>query len=237
MAKRKLIKAQDQQALFDIPIDGDSLIRHHTLSPTDRLEIEVCRREHNRIGFAVQLCLMRYPGRALTANEMPPKAMLSYIAEQIGANPASFNLYARREETRMNHVAHLLSYLEMRSPTAEDRRVALLSAIETASTTDKGVAIANTIIVTFRERRVLLPAANMIQPMGLAARAIARRRAEAALISDLDPERPLHRTGTSSGPATGPPSDTISICTMVASRDRSSTAGFPINTATSAFCR
>jgi hypothetical protein len=191
MAKRKLIKAQDREALFDIPTDADSLIRHYSLSPTDRLEIEVRRREHNRIGFAVQLCLMRYPGRALMANEMSPKAMLSYIAEQIGANPASFGLYARREETRMNHVAHLLSYLEMRSPTAEDRRVALLSAIETASTTDKGVAIANTIIVTFRERRVLLPAANMIERMGLAARAIARRRAEAALISDLDPEK-LH---------------------------------------------
>ena len=89
----------------------------------------------------------------------------------------------------MNHVAHLLSYLETRSPTAEDRRAALLSAIETASMSDKGVAIANTIVATFRERRVLLPATNMIERMGLAARAIARRRAEAALIAELDPEK------------------------------------------------
>lgn len=188
MAKRKLLKVQDRPALFDIPTDEDSLIRHYSLSPADRLEIEVRRREHNRLGFAVQLCLMRYPGRALMANEMPPKAMLNCIAEQIGADPASFDMYARREETRMNHVAHLLGYLEMRSPKAEDRRAVLLSAIETASTTDKGVTIANTIIVTFRERRVLLPVANVIERMGLAARAIARRRAEAALISDLVPE-------------------------------------------------
>lgn len=188
MAKRKLLKVQDRSALFDIPTDEDSLIRHYSLSPADRLEIEVRRREHNRLGFAVQLCLMRYPGRTLMANEMPPTAMLNYIAEQIGADPASFDMYARREETRMNHVAHLLGYLEMRSPTAEDRRAVLLSAIETASTTDKSVTIANTIIVTFRERRVLLPVANVIERMGLAARAIARRRAEAALISDLVPE-------------------------------------------------
>lgn len=59
MAKRKLLKAQDRQALFDIPTDQDSLIRHYSLSPADRLEIEVRRREHNRLGFAVQLCLMR----------------------------------------------------------------------------------------------------------------------------------------------------------------------------------
>lgn len=189
MAKRRLLKLQDRQALFDIPTDEDSLIRHYSLSPADRLEIEVRRREHNRLGFAVQLCLMRYPGRTLMANEMPPKAMINYIAEQIGADPASFDLYARREETRMNHVAHLHRYLEMKASTTEDRRAALLAAIETASSTDQGVMIAKAIIVTFRERRVLLPVANTIERMGLAARAIARRRAEAALISDLDAEK------------------------------------------------
>ena len=188
MAKRKLLKNQDRHALFDIPTDEDSLIRHYSLSPADRLEIEVRRREHNRLGFAVQLCLMRYPGRALMANEILPEAMLNYIAEQIGADPASFDLYARREETRMNHVARLLRYLEMRAATTEDRRAALLAAIEAAAATDKGATIATAIITTFRERRVLLPAANMIERMGLAARAIARRQAEAALITDLDPE-------------------------------------------------
>ena len=73
MAKRKLLKVQDRQALFDIPTDEDSLMRHYSLSPADRLEIEVRRREHNRLGFAVQLCLMRYPGRALMANEILPE--------------------------------------------------------------------------------------------------------------------------------------------------------------------
>jgi hypothetical protein len=32
------------------------------------------------------------------ANEMPPKAMLNYIAEQIGADPASFEIWI--EETK-----------------------------------------------------------------------------------------------------------------------------------------
>ena len=67
MAKRKLLKIQDRHALFDIPTDEDSLIRRYFLSSADRLEIEVRRREHNRLGFAVQLCLMRYPGRPLLA--------------------------------------------------------------------------------------------------------------------------------------------------------------------------
>ena len=71
------------------------------------------------------------------------------------------------------------------------RRTALLAAIEAASGTDKGAMIAKAIIASFREHRVLLPAPNMIERMGLAGRAVARRRAEHALISDLDPEKLL----------------------------------------------
>ncbi|MBO9463310.1 Tn3 family transposase [Labrenzia sp. R5_0] len=188
MARRMLLKVQERQELFDIPTDEDSLIHHYSLSPADRLEIELRRREHNRLGFAIQLCVMRHLGRVLSVNEAPPKAVLNYIAEQVGADPASFERYARREETRSNHITHLLGYLGMRSAAAQDRRAALLAAMQAASATDKGLPIANAIIATFRERRVLLPVANVIERLGLLARTIARRRAEVALISDLSPE-------------------------------------------------
>ncbi|MCA0008652.1 DUF4158 domain-containing protein [Mesorhizobium sp. B264B1A] len=44
------------------------------------LENQLRRREPNQLGFAIQLCLMRYPGRPLAPNEVPPKAMLDYVA-------------------------------------------------------------------------------------------------------------------------------------------------------------
>jgi TnpA family transposase len=56
MAKRKLLKDQDRRKLVDIPVDEDNLIRHYSLSLADRLEIELRRRNHNRLGFAIQLC-------------------------------------------------------------------------------------------------------------------------------------------------------------------------------------
>lgn len=188
MARRKLLKIQDREELFGVPVDEDSLIRHYTLSPADRLEIEVRRRKHNQLGFAVQLCVMRHPGRTLMANEVPPRAMLNYVAGQLDADPDSFRFYAHREETRREHIAHLLSYLGKQTATAQDRKAALRSAIEAASETDKGMPIAHAIIAALRDRNVLLPAPDTIERLGLAARAIARRRAEAALISDLTPE-------------------------------------------------
>ncbi|EKD7602514.1 Tn3 family transposase [Agrobacterium pusense] len=189
MARRKLLHAQDRRGLFDIPTDEESLIQHYSLSPADRLEVELRRRGHNQLGFAVQLCLMRYPGRTLLPNETPPAAMLNYVAGQLNADPRLFEFYARREETRREHTAYLLGYLGMKSATAQDRRAALLAGIEAAATTDKGVTIAKAIVGSLRDRRVLLPAINTIEHLGLTGRRIARRRAESALLSGLDPEK------------------------------------------------
>ncbi len=195
MAKRKLLKDQDRRKLVDIPVDEDSLFRHYSLSPADRLEIELRRRNHNRLGFAIQLCLMRYPGRVLGAEEIPPRAMLKYVADQIGAAPEAFSLYARRKETRRDHTARLMMYLDTRSATLQDRRAALLSAIQAAATSDDGAAIVSSIVAAFRERGALLPAIDTIERIGLAGRAIARRRAETTLIKDvpLDTLRSLDR--------------------------------------------
>lgn len=170
--QRMLLKPQDRRSLFEIPTDENSLIRHYTLSSSDRFEIEIRPRAHNRLGSAVQLFLMRYPRRALLTNETLPRAILNYVAEQIEADPNSFEHYTKRQETKTNQVSYLLGYLGLLSPAAEDRRAALSAAIDTALTTDTGKPIATAIISSFRERRTLLPAANMIERIGLAARAI-----------------------------------------------------------------
>ncbi|HZH11903.1 MAG TPA: DUF4158 domain-containing protein [Microvirga sp.] len=72
--------------MLRIPDDEESLIRHHTLSPQDRLQPEVRRRSHNQLGYAVQLCIMRYPG-VLEMGEDPPAPAVSCVAEQLGIAP------------------------------------------------------------------------------------------------------------------------------------------------------
>lgn len=191
MRRRKLLKDHDRQKLFNVPSDEDNLIRHYSLSAADRLEIGLRRREHNQLCFAVQLCLMRFPGRVLAVDGSPPRAMLKYVAEQIGAEPSTFALYARREETRRDHAARLMAYLGTRTATGADRRVALMAAIQTATRSDDGVGIAEAVVASFRECGSLLPATETIERIGLAGRSIARRLAERTLIESLSPNK-LH---------------------------------------------
>ncbi|MCF1474892.1 DUF4158 domain-containing protein, partial [Agrobacterium vitis] len=99
MGRRKLLKSDERRAVFGVPTSDDGLIRHYTLSLSDRLEIQTRRRPANQLGFAVQLCLMRYPGRTLMSGESLPLATLGFIARQLDIEPHEFNLYARRQPT------------------------------------------------------------------------------------------------------------------------------------------
>ena len=49
--------------LFDPPGDQRELVRHYTLSDTDLAAIRRCRGDHTRLGHALMLCYLRYPGR------------------------------------------------------------------------------------------------------------------------------------------------------------------------------
>lgn len=185
MARRTLLKPNDRTQLFGIPSYEESLIRHYTLSAADLTEVEGRRRAHNKIGFAIQLCLMRYPGRVLQVDEIPPKAMLDYVAQQIGINSIVFQIYAEREETRREHANYLSHYVSKRPATAEDRRAALTAALHAASEIDSGFEIASAIVTALREQEVLLPALETLERIGLAARSLARRQAEERLVSEV----------------------------------------------------
>jgi TnpA family transposase len=86
VGRRRLISSTVVPALLGIATDEDSLIRHFTLDPADRLECELRRRPQNKLGFAVQLCTMRQTGRLLWDNEKPPVAVINYLADQLGTD-------------------------------------------------------------------------------------------------------------------------------------------------------
>ena len=69
------------------------------------------RGDHNRLGIAVQMCFLRFPGRALGEDERPPDRLLNFVAEQLGVSIVAWDLYSQRDETRREHLLELLSRL------------------------------------------------------------------------------------------------------------------------------
>ena len=65
MGRRALLRPDQRRRLFGAAEDEEGVIRHYSLTLMDRAEALSRRRPHNQLGFAVQLCLMRHPGRML----------------------------------------------------------------------------------------------------------------------------------------------------------------------------
>ena len=83
------------------------MVRYWLLSEKDINGINGRRREHNHLGYAVQLCLLRYPGWPLKADEPVPPNLLNYVGQQLGADTAQFTDYAKRDNTRQEHQVFL----------------------------------------------------------------------------------------------------------------------------------
>jgi TnpA family transposase len=60
-ARRVTLTDRQRDALLRLPVDQGELLRHYTLSDEDLGHIRQRRRAHNRFGFALQLCVLRFP--------------------------------------------------------------------------------------------------------------------------------------------------------------------------------
>ena len=186
MKKHEILSPQARAALFDPPNDPAAIIRHYTLSPDDLALIRRRRRDANRLGFAMHLAYQRFPGRVLGIDEIPPADILSFIASQLSIQPGIFVEYARREETRWEHLGEIQSHLRVRPFSRDDYRYVAKIATDEAVGTDHGAVIVAAMIEAIRTRGILLPAPTILERIGLAARARARKQAHKNLIEGLE---------------------------------------------------
>ena len=100
MPRRKILTDRQKVKLFALPTDEPSLLKHFMLDDFDIEQIKQRRRAHNKIGFALQLCALRYPGRSLAPGELIPAEVIEFLAAQIGVDAGELLNYPIREETR-----------------------------------------------------------------------------------------------------------------------------------------
>lgn len=84
------------------------LAQHCHLDDKDRALINSRRQDHNRLGFAVQLCTVRCLGTFLVDPIDVPSNMVAFIARQVGGyDPTCLLRYLDRKQTRHAHQAEI----------------------------------------------------------------------------------------------------------------------------------
>ena len=75
MPRRSILTLTERASLLAFPVAEAELIQHYTFSKQDLSVIYQHRGGHNRLGFAMQLCYLRYPGCALPTSAQPPESV------------------------------------------------------------------------------------------------------------------------------------------------------------------
>ena len=176
MPRRSIFSIAERDSLLAIPSAEDELIRHYTFNANDLSLIRQRRGEANRLGMAVQLCLLRFPGQGLLPAPDVPDFLLDWIGGQLGIGPEWWPLYAGREETRREHLVELRVYLGLEPFSIAHYRHALFSTTELALQTDKGCLLAGYLIDSLRGRRIIIPALDVIERICAEAITRANRR-------------------------------------------------------------
>jgi len=185
MPRRATLSAAERENLLAFPDTEDLLIRHYTLNESDLSIIRQRRGDHNRLGFAVQLCCLRYPGCVLSTDAEPPVPLLAMIGRQMHIDPNVWPQYAQRPETRREHLAELQAWLSLTPFAIGDYRRFVHDLAELARQTDRGIILAETLIGMLRQQHILVPTVDVIERVCSEALTRGTRQVYEALTSPL----------------------------------------------------
>jgi TnpA family transposase len=183
--RRAVLTQEQRDALLALPTGEADLSRYWTLGPDDLRVIKGRRRPHNRLGFALQLCTLRYPGRLLKPDELIPEGPLAFVAEQLGADPQALADYAMRGPTRYEQLDTLRALFGFEALSQPSRAALQAWLLPVALATTSGVEVARLLLAEFRDRRIIVPGVSLVERMAAQALLSAERHVAGLLTRGL----------------------------------------------------
>ncbi len=139
------------------------IIKYYTFSSYDIDIIKKHRRSYNRLGFAVQLALLRNPGCTLSYASDIPLSVLSYIAEQIQVDAKEFELYARRENTKSEHLQEIKKIYGFRNYTKQDHELLIQILLPYAMENNNIIGLIKLALIKIKQKKIIVPGITTIE--------------------------------------------------------------------------
>lgn len=189
MPRRRALTDAQVEGLLALPVDDPLLARYWTLAESDLAAIERRRGEHNQLGFALQLCAFRYPGRLLRQGDTIPEPALRFVAEQLRVSPDALTSYAARPQTRREQLDALREAFDFQMYAPGHGRELLAWLLPFALASTNAPAVAAALMDELRRRRIIAPGPSVIERLIAAALVVAERHVAVQLTRALSSEQ------------------------------------------------
>ena len=185
MAHRPILTQRQRHELMALPVDEPSMLRHYVLSDEDIIRIKQKQGDDNRLGFALQLCALRYPGRYLNSKDVLPTALIVFIGAPLGLSEQQLSAFTYKSVTRYEHLRVLQQEYEYR-PFHSCEKEFSPWLIQVAIETHSNVDLVEQFVQECRTRRIILPSITVIERLCADARVIAEREVVGRITGRLD---------------------------------------------------
>ena len=150
---------------FTGELSPEQLTRYFHLDDRDRRLINSHRGEHNRLGFAIQLCTARFLGTFLDDLSSVPDGVIQCLARQLQIAQLSCLFQYRESETRWDHAAEIRRHCGLQDfsdPAVQFRLNRWLYALCWTGTDRPGVLF-DRATTWLMAQKVLLPAVTTLE--------------------------------------------------------------------------
>ncbi|MDH3676240.1 MAG: Tn3 family transposase, partial [Anaerolineae bacterium] len=154
---------RERLSTYPEEISSKDLGRFFTLTSHDLNIVEQQRGDHNRLGFALQLCTVRYLGFIPNNLLDPPQAVVNLLAYQLEVSSAALKAYGEREQTRSAHLGQIIDYLDYRRASQLDLTQLEAWLVERALEHDQPTFLLHTALERLRWDRILRPGLTSLE--------------------------------------------------------------------------
>jgi len=177
---------------FPHEVRPEDISAYFTLSPTELTRVNTQRSEHNRLGFALQICALRYLGFVPDTLTGVPPPVLKYVAGQVRARPDALSAYGKRDATLSTHFQEALVLLGFHRATEEDLRLLTAWLVTAALEHDRPTLLFQMACERLHRDKIVRPGVTRIERIVAAARAEAQQATYNRLGPLLTEERRRH---------------------------------------------
>ena len=155
---------------FPGTIPRDDLHAFFLLTDDDKREVRHQRAPHNRLGYALQLCSLRYLGFVPDDLRTIPRQVVTFVAEQLAVDPGGLLSYARRRRTQTDHERLVQIYLRFRRATPLDLHGLQAWLLERALEHDKPALLLQLACEKLHREKIVRPGVTRLERLVATAR-------------------------------------------------------------------